>query len=28
VVEDNKLIGILSQKDVIRLFEFKEEVGE
>jgi Zn-dependent protease/predicted transcriptional regulator len=28
VIEDHKLIGILSQKDIIRLFEFKEEIGE
>lgn len=28
VIEDTKLIGILSQRDIIRLFEFKAEIGE
>jgi Zn-dependent protease/CBS domain-containing protein len=28
VVEDSKLIGILSQRDILRLFEFKEAMGE
>jgi len=28
VVEDSKLIGILSQRDILRLFEFKEAIGE
>jgi len=28
VIEDSKLIGILSQRDVMRLFEFKTEIEE
>lgn len=28
VIEDSKLVGILSQRDIIRLFEFKTEIGE
>jgi len=28
IVEDSKLVGILSQRDILRLFEFKEAVGE
>ena len=28
VIEDSKLIGIISQKDIIRLFQFKEEIGD
>lgn len=27
VIENNKLIGILSQKDILRLFEFKQKLG-
>lgn len=27
VIEDSKMIGILSQRDVMRLFEFKSEIG-
>jgi Zn-dependent protease len=27
VIEDSKLIGILSQRDIMRLFEFKSEIG-
>jgi len=28
VIEDSKLIGILSQRDIMRLFEFKSEIEE
>ena len=28
VIEDSKLIGIISQRDIMRLFEFKSEIGE
>jgi Zn-dependent protease/CBS domain-containing protein len=27
VIEDSKLIGIISQRDIMRLFEFKSEIG-
>jgi Zn-dependent protease len=28
VIEDSKMIGILSQKDIMGLFQFKQEIGE
>ena len=28
VIEDSKLIGIVSQRDITRLFEFKKEIGD
>jgi Zn-dependent protease len=28
VIEDSKMVGILSQRDIMRLFEFKSEIGD